>query len=631
MTIRKDSVLDRWVLGNQGLIGGSRSIKDIIESMNNTTRHAVLFVGDSTCRHHSYGWAAGINKAMQGWTKEAGKILPINANGSFNQNGDGMIDTRRRDNFSSKLGISQSLPSAWDGYYIQHGSGWVGPEPALLDRTTITNNPGAAGTTIDVVSTAGFPSSGRLRCESEVIQYTGKTATSFLSCNRGNISTTADAHDVGTTISLCSLGNSNVSWNIDSDSGLNSRGNMVSCLFYTPHGAFTGSSSFTLSYRTADSFEQTAALTFRHDGSPFAMTGSETPGGDYGFTTHGYVDPSTQMCMTFGGRQWISGTFIGVTGPGLIRSIGVFDADRETGYVSTFPISQGGKRLNQMLSEELHTTNNKNGFYRYLWDYAKIRNSNLGGNNTSRLTVINCWGHNESGTNGCSGFVDPSHPWTIMKETYVVNDNGTSIELNDATGLNTTAMAGGHVLINNERIRYTTLTGNTISGLTRGFAGTNTATHSTFDPVYQGYPVWHPEGLATDLLFFYNLVKAGWTSNPTSGGSFTEDQIDFVWVRPVCMSDAPVVVDDMVGANNRHEKEYKFQRYAKTISDRLSSISGFVLFDPSLDTTYADRINNNWTHSEADDVHDNYNGYYAQACRSISRYMRGGGKRSPSV
>jgi len=49
-------------------------------------------------------------------------------------------------------------------------------------------------TTITVVSTTGFPTSGTIDIDTELITYTGKTATTFTGCTRGANGTTAASH-----------------------------------------------------------------------------------------------------------------------------------------------------------------------------------------------------------------------------------------------------------------------------------------------------------------------------------------------------------------------------------------------------------------------------------------------------
>jgi len=62
------------------------------------------------------------------------------------------------------------------------------------DTTTLNGALNATATTITVVSTASFPTQGRIIIDSEVISYTGKTATTFTGCTRGDEETTAASH-----------------------------------------------------------------------------------------------------------------------------------------------------------------------------------------------------------------------------------------------------------------------------------------------------------------------------------------------------------------------------------------------------------------------------------------------------
>jgi hypothetical protein len=66
--------------------------------------------------------------------------------------------------------------------------------------TYLTADPGAAGATINVQSTANFPNAGRITIDSELISYTGTTAISFTGAARGVGGTTATAHPVGNAV-----------------------------------------------------------------------------------------------------------------------------------------------------------------------------------------------------------------------------------------------------------------------------------------------------------------------------------------------------------------------------------------------------------------------------------------------
>ena len=72
---------------------------------------------------------------------------------------------------------------------------------ASADATTL----GAAivtttATTITVVSTSGFDAQGRFKVDSEVISYTGLTATTFTGCVRGEEGTTAATHLIAAAV-----------------------------------------------------------------------------------------------------------------------------------------------------------------------------------------------------------------------------------------------------------------------------------------------------------------------------------------------------------------------------------------------------------------------------------------------
>jgi hypothetical protein len=73
--------------------------------------------------------------------------------------------------------------------------------------TTLSADITAASTTITVGSTTGYAPRGRIAIDSELISYTGTTATTFTGARRGMDGTTAAAHTSGATVSQyqCSL------------------------------------------------------------------------------------------------------------------------------------------------------------------------------------------------------------------------------------------------------------------------------------------------------------------------------------------------------------------------------------------------------------------------------------------
>ena len=82
------------------------------------------------------------------------------------------------------------------------GSGIRFPYGAFSDTayTTLSAGINNSVTTIPVVSTAGFLTAGEIRITTEVIAYTGKTATSFTGCTRGARGSANIAHLTGAVV-----------------------------------------------------------------------------------------------------------------------------------------------------------------------------------------------------------------------------------------------------------------------------------------------------------------------------------------------------------------------------------------------------------------------------------------------
>src|SRR3972149_6576969 len=68
---------------------------------------------------------------------------------------------------------------------------------AITQPTTLSANITNTDTTITVGSTTGYAPRGRIAIDSELINYTGTTATSFTGAKRGMDVTTAAAHTPG--------------------------------------------------------------------------------------------------------------------------------------------------------------------------------------------------------------------------------------------------------------------------------------------------------------------------------------------------------------------------------------------------------------------------------------------------
>ena len=80
------------------------------------------------------------------------------------------------------------------------GTAYFGGTIPTSVTTTLNGGINNIVTTITVVSTSAFPTSGRIDIGTELITYTGKTATDFTGCVRGANGSTAASHLTGVTV-----------------------------------------------------------------------------------------------------------------------------------------------------------------------------------------------------------------------------------------------------------------------------------------------------------------------------------------------------------------------------------------------------------------------------------------------
>lgn len=73
--------------------------------------------------------------------------------------------------------------------------------PVNFGSTTLSGALNNSATTVPCASTSGFSTSGSFLLDSEVVDYTAKTSTSFTGCTRGAQGSTADSHDDAAQIS----------------------------------------------------------------------------------------------------------------------------------------------------------------------------------------------------------------------------------------------------------------------------------------------------------------------------------------------------------------------------------------------------------------------------------------------
>jgi hypothetical protein len=80
------------------------------------------------------------------------------------------------------------------------------PTPSANASTTTLNGAhSSTDTIITVTDTSAFPGSGRIKVDSEIIQYTAKTSTTFTGCIRGADGTIASTHNNGATVTQQNL------------------------------------------------------------------------------------------------------------------------------------------------------------------------------------------------------------------------------------------------------------------------------------------------------------------------------------------------------------------------------------------------------------------------------------------
>jgi hypothetical protein len=101
-------------------------------------------------------------------------------------------------------------------YSVSNGFGtgpWNGVTFGAVS-TTLSSTITDSATTISVASTSGFPASGTIVIEAEIITYTGTTATSFTGCTRSTVNATI--HSAGVTVNQYAAqtsGTSAFAWN----------------------------------------------------------------------------------------------------------------------------------------------------------------------------------------------------------------------------------------------------------------------------------------------------------------------------------------------------------------------------------------------------------------------------------
>lgn len=100
--------------------------------------------------------------------------------------------------FNQLNNLSSALVGSTGGAYLQFPQGAFHQDGVTTLTAGLTNT---STTPITVASTAEFLSAGGLLIGSELIKYTGKTATSFTGITRGAYGSTATSHAIGDYVS----------------------------------------------------------------------------------------------------------------------------------------------------------------------------------------------------------------------------------------------------------------------------------------------------------------------------------------------------------------------------------------------------------------------------------------------
>jgi hypothetical protein len=79
---------------------------------------------------------------------------------------------------------------------------WAQLNPLSLPHATLAADISSADTALNVDSTSGFPSSGELAIDTEVLSYSSLTPTSFAISGRAQASTTASSHSAGAVVTF---------------------------------------------------------------------------------------------------------------------------------------------------------------------------------------------------------------------------------------------------------------------------------------------------------------------------------------------------------------------------------------------------------------------------------------------
>lgn len=457
---------------------------------------------------------------------------------------------------------SQTITRGYDGTYaVAHAAGtpvrisnWCAERSFSIPSVPITVGM-TSGVTATVTAAAGaFPtavwgSTGNINIDGEALAFTANTGTVL------TLSAACGAnHAVGAQCGLRKFPNGTSALNMETAWKGPINGNIKYSIFWeaTNLGTNTASSGsingqpYVLSYDELSAFAVGSAIA---SSTAIATQTADATGTlkdtniDVPAATHAVSGYASGLAFTINNSNY-------PTGPATVHRVGAFVYGTPWGYVEGAHTSQGARTLNELILSCKSTTGYDAGQIKRYQCMLRYGASSRGGSGSSAVWERSVFGLNEL-IAGDSAFVDPVNlPWSVLGSTTL----GTAFSDTTSTGSFTVgstagAPSSGHILIDNERMHYSSKTATTYVIDQRGFAGTTAATHSAGATVYVGYPLNHSEGVATNF-YFWDLYRRSLFNQAAvlEGLSATSADTLFFhdYVVPPRMHDTP---DYTTGAN----------------------------------------------------------------------------------
>jgi hypothetical protein len=351
--------------------------------------------------------------------------------------------------------------------------------------TTSVGSTSAVATTINVVDTSAFPSSGTCKVAGGgQFSYTGKTATSFTGCTRGVNNSTAVAFNAGTRIYKLST----ATYTGDLLIGTGQGGNQNDIVLFS--GGFDAGNERVRIIGTSRAGHAMGVEVLAATAASSTTTGALRVNGGMGLIGNLYVGGNTYVTgnTTTTGDSATTGN-ITVTGNSTVNgnstTTGNATVNGNMTIVGTITVGGAGSSLS---TTTLTVTD----------PMIVLGKGNIG--DTVELGVI---GQTSTANTTVTGGV-------------TLSASNTTVTVASTTGFTAT----GTIRIEDEEITYTGITGTTFTGCTRGANSTTGATHVQTTVVYQAaYHGLLRDHLTGDYRFFTGLAGNKPTTTTTFSGA----------------------------------------------------------------------------------------------------------------